>query len=45
MGRDPANVARAAEANRFPIVAAAEFVPADKDWKAHARDLERKIEG
>jgi len=43
-GRDPANVARDPKSNRFRIVAAAEFVPAAKDWKAHARDLEEKIE-
>lgn len=44
-GRDPANAARAPESNRFRIVAAAEFVPAGKDWKTHARDLEQKIDG
>jgi len=42
-GRDPANVVRDPKSNRFRIVAAAEFVPARKDWKAHARDLEQKI--
>jgi hypothetical protein len=42
-GREPANVARDAAKNHFPIVSLNEMLPDAKHWRDRARELEKEV--
>jgi len=42
-GREPANVARDAAKNRFPIVSLNEVLPDSKHWRERAKELEKEV--
>jgi hypothetical protein len=42
-GREPANVARDAAKNQFPIVSLNEMLPDSKHWRERAKELENNV--
>jgi hypothetical protein len=42
-GREPANVARDAQKNQFPIVSLNEVLPDGKNWRERAKELEKDV--
>ena len=42
-GKDPPNVLRSADRNRFPIVTFNGVLPSKKNWRDHGRELEEKL--
>jgi len=42
-GRDPPNVVRDPQSNRFPILATDEVVPSSQDWRDYCKELEALV--